>query len=314
MPSGRSCSHSSSARPPRREAGHPNTRCARSSTRSATWSARAAPGGCCPTTSRRPARCTGGLPSGPRMAPWPASTTCSRAGPRPGWPQADPDGGDCRLPIGAGGRHRAQDQPRVGCRQEGQWPQTPPGGGHPRAAAGGGGDRRQRPGPRRCPTPAVAAAGGPSRHPAGVGRCRVCRQAGRVGGVHAALGGGDRAEAPWPVDLRGAAAPLAGGADACLDQQASPRRPRLRAPARPSRRDGHLGHGRGDEPTSRSFPSTITNPDQPPTSRATRALTAGAASGRRRRAGAPGRRRLGGCGRGRPGRQRSRSWSACAAP
>ena len=38
--------------------------------------------------------------------------------------------------------------------------------------------------------------------------------------------------------------------------------PRLRAPAAPSCRDGHLGHGRRDDPTSCSSPSTTIHPDQ----------------------------------------------------
>jgi transposase len=47
----------------------------------------------------------------------------------------------------------------------------------------------------------VAPARQPPEHPAGLGRWWLRRQAGRVGGVRAAPGGGDRAEAPWPVDL-----------------------------------------------------------------------------------------------------------------
>jgi transposase len=74
--------------------------------------------------------------------------------------------------------------------------------------------------------------------------------------------GGDRAEAPWPVGLPGAAAPLGRGADLGVDQQAPPHRPRLRATARPSRRDGHLGHDRRDDPTPGTFPSTTIHPDQ----------------------------------------------------
>src|SRR6266536_3112723 len=54
MPNGPCCNRLCSAPPPRRGAGHPSTPCAPSSTRSATWSAPAAPGGCCPTTSPQP--------------------------------------------------------------------------------------------------------------------------------------------------------------------------------------------------------------------------------------------------------------------
>jgi len=238
-------------------AGHPNTRCGPSSTRSATWCARAAPGGCCHASSHRRARCTGGLPSGPPTAPCNTSTTPSASRSASPLAAGRPHRGDHRLAIGPRGRHRPTGQPRLGRRQEGQRPQTPPGRGHLGAAAGGLGDR-QRPGPRRRPAPAVAAALGLSRRPAVLGRCRLRRQTGRLGGRHAALGPADRAQAPWPVDLRGPAAPMGGGADACLDQQAPPHRARLRGPARPSCRDGHLGHGRGHDSTScSSSPTTI---------------------------------------------------------
>jgi transposase len=77
----------------------------------------------------------------------------------------------------------------------------------------------------------------------------------------AASGGGDRPQAPWPIHFRAVASQVGGRADASLDQQAPPLCPRLRAPARSSRRDGHLGHGRGDDPTARAFRSTTTNAD-----------------------------------------------------
>jgi hypothetical protein len=205
MPSGRCCNHWCSAPPRRRVAGHLSTRCGSSSTLSVTWCARAAPAAAAP---RLPAAGHGVLvvcQVGRRRHPGAHPSGPARAGPGAGWPPADPDRGDRRLPIGAGGRHRAPRQPRLGCRQEGQRSQTPPGRGHHGAAAGGHGDRCQRPGPRRRPAPAVAAAGEPSRHAAGVGRCRVCRQPGRLGRGRVAPRGGDRAEAPWPVDLRGAA-------------------------------------------------------------------------------------------------------------
>jgi transposase len=54
---------------------------------------------------------------------------------------------------------------------------------------------------------------------------------------------------------------VGGGAHACLDQQAPPLRPRLRAPARPSCRDGHLGHDRVDDPTA-CAPASTTIPIQ----------------------------------------------------
>jgi transposase len=59
-----------------------------------------------------------------------------------------------------------------------------------------------------------------------------------------------------------AGAQMGGGAHACLDQQAPPLCAGLRATARPSRRDGHLGHDRGDDPTACSFASTTIHPDQ----------------------------------------------------
>ena len=205
------------------------------------------------------ARCTGGLPSGPPTAPWPGCTIpcASRSASRrvATWPL----GGDHRLPVGAGGRHGPPTQPWVGCRQEGQRPQAAPGGGHPGVAAGGHGHRRQHPGPRRGPGAAVAPAGQLPRRAAVLGRWRVCRQAGRLGCGGAAPGGPDRAQAPGPVDLRGAAAPVGGGADLGVDRQASPHRARLQAAARPSRRDGHQGHGRGDDPPSCPFPSSTTS-------------------------------------------------------
>jgi transposase len=53
-----------------------------------------------------------------------------------------------------------------------------------------------RAGPRRRPGATVAPARQPPEHPAGLGRWWLRRQAGRVGGVRAAPGGGDRTEAP----------------------------------------------------------------------------------------------------------------------
>src|SRR6266542_149827 len=72
MPNGPCCNRLCSAPPPRRGAGHPSTPCAPSSTRSATWSAPAAPGGCCPTTSPQPG--TGYW----RFAKWAADGTLDR--------------------------------------------------------------------------------------------------------------------------------------------------------------------------------------------------------------------------------------------
>jgi hypothetical protein len=98
--------------------------------RSATWCAPAAPGGCCRTSSHRRARWTGGLPSGPATAPWRACTRCCASGSGSGLAGRRPDGGDHRLPIGPGGRHRAPFQSWLGCRQEGQRPQAASGRGH----------------------------------------------------------------------------------------------------------------------------------------------------------------------------------------
>ena len=55
---------------------------------------------------------------------------------------------------------------------------------------------------------------------------------------------------------------MGGRADACLDRQASPLCSRLRAPARPSCCDGHLGHDRGDDPTPGASSSTTIHPHQ----------------------------------------------------
>ncbi len=78
----------------------------------------------------------------------------------------DPDGGDHRLPIGQGGRHRRQAKPRLGCRQEGQRPQRPgpPCTPLPRRGACGGSRR-----PRRWRGRPCARCGWPAR-PARRGR------------------------------------------------------------------------------------------------------------------------------------------------
>jgi hypothetical protein len=237
----------------------PSTRCARSSTRSATWSAPAAPGGCWPTSSHPRARCMGGLPSGPPTAPWPGctipcpsrsasrrvatlfprrrSSTPSRCGRPTRSPDAAVGGMPARRSTAASGTWRWTPW---GCCW---WSWSPPPASRTATRAG------------RCcgacvPASAACGCAGPmAGMPAGwsPGLRRCCAW------------GPDRAQAPGPVDLRGAAAPVGGGADLGLDRQASPHRARLRAAARPSRRDGHLGHGRGDDPPSRPFPSSTTS-------------------------------------------------------
>src|SRR6266545_4904165 len=103
--------------------------------------------------------------------------------------------------------------------------------------------------PRRRPAAAVAAARRLPRHPPGMGRRRLRRQAGRLGRRRAAPGDRRRPQAPGPVDLRGAATQMGGGANVCVDRQAPPHRAGLRAPARPSRGHGQVGDDRGDDPT-----------------------------------------------------------------
>ena len=117
--------------------------------------------------------------------------------------------------------------------------------------------------PSGRPAAAVAAACQPPRHPPVLGRRRRCWQAGCLGQVRAAPAGRDRPQASWPpVDLRGAAAQVGGGAHACLDQQASPLCRRRRAAACAACRDGDLGHGRGDDPTACWSASATIHPDQ----------------------------------------------------
>jgi transposase len=166
----------------------PSTRCARSSTRSATWSAPAAPGGCWPTSSHPRARCMGGLPSGPPTAPWPGCTIpCpSRSASRrvatlfPRRRSSTPSrcGRPTRSPDAAVGGMPA----RRATAASGTWRWTP------WVAACGHGHRRQHPGPRRGPGAAVAPACQLPRCAAVLGRWRVCRQAGRLGCGGAAPG------------------------------------------------------------------------------------------------------------------------------
>ena len=87
-------------------------------------------------------------------------------------------------------------------------------------------------GPRRRPAAAVEPAPHLPPHPPGLGRCRLHRQAERLGrGLEDKPADRRQAQA---ARLRGASPQVGGRAHLRLDQQAPPHRPRLRAPARPA--------------------------------------------------------------------------------
>ena len=180
----------------------------------------------------------------------PAARRLTRARSRRGRARSPAHPGGDRLPVGARRRHRAQGQPRLGQRQEGQRTQAAHRRRCHRAAARRGGHPGQRPGPRRRPAAAMEPAPDLPARPAGLGRCRVHPQAHQLGPRRSANHRAGRLQAR-PARLRSPAPALGGRADLRLDQHLPPLCTRLRTPASQPRSNGLVGHDRPHDPAAR---------------------------------------------------------------